>query len=74
MQALLYSRIRLSDGEVVTLRFAEIDGGRFKEQFRCGYSPETALLIVNRWNYISAMVNAGAPQYFYWVPSVEGAA
>jgi hypothetical protein len=75
MQHCVYNRISVTSGVIETLPFAEVDGLRFKAILRKGgYDGETALLIVNRWNYISARV-AGAQtiRYFYTVPTVEGA-
>lgn len=64
------------DGEVVEKEFAAIDGERFGAPFdenHPGYDTATALLIVNRWNYVNAL--QGATRFWiYYVPTVEGAA
>jgi hypothetical protein len=73
MQHCVYNRISVTSGVIETLPFAEVDGLRFKAILRKGgYDGETALLIVNRWNYISAR-QPQAIRYFYTVPTVEGA-
>lgn len=73
MQHTHYNRIAVASGVIETLPFAEVDGKRFQSTLRKGgYDGETALLIVNRWNYISAR-QPGTIKYFYTVPTVEGA-
>jgi hypothetical protein len=70
-----YSRVNTQTGAVEQLPFSDVDGRTFGEPILdTGYSTRTALLIVNRWNYINTLQPNPHAQYFYYVHSVDGAA
>ena len=65
--------IDLKTNQYRKVEFGDIDGKMFGAVMdEEGYKTETALLIVNRWNYI-ATLQPRAPEYFYYLHTVGGA-
>lgn len=72
-------RVDTTTGERQDVNFGEIDGlffrtagHTFADGKLTGFDIETALLIVNRWNYISQL-RATFPQHIYYLPTADGA-
>lgn len=71
-------RITIATGERVDVNFGEIDGIYFDKPGHkladgnlVAFDAETALLIVNRWNYVGTLQSR--IEWVYYLPTVDGA-
>jgi hypothetical protein len=72
-------RVDVETGEKTDVNFGQIDGKYFHQEghtFAGGrltsFDIETALLIVNRWNYV-AQLQSTPIQWLYYLPTADGA-
>jgi hypothetical protein len=73
-------RTRLSTGDRTAVPFGEVDAGQdgvtwYKcsaDPKHCGLDTISALLVINRWNYIAATAYSKV-DYFYYLPTADGA-
>jgi hypothetical protein len=70
------TRVNTNDGSRSLVEFGEIDGRDFAQKFEWknnkGFHTQTALLIVNRWNYISQLQRT-FPDFLYYLHTADGA-
>lgn len=73
-----YARVNMQTGAVELCKFNSAEGaflgwGDIPNQRFAGFPTNPALLIVNRWNYLSTLQLSVKPSWFYYLPTVEGA-